>query len=137
VTRKMLQGSGLWDRVIDAPRGGLSPEQASGTLQRMPDALHISHETIKTALYAMPRGELRRRGLKLLRRGHKSRRPRSVGTNRRSLMPGATSIEGKLGKWGQIPIKHRGRSIALCQRGRLPRNCPHRLISVSYFALCS
>lgn len=32
VARKMLQGNGLWARVIDALRGGLSPEQASGIL---------------------------------------------------------------------------------------------------------
>jgi IS30 family transposase len=59
----------------------------------MPNAARISHETIYTALYAMPRGELRRQILELLPRGHKSRRPRSAGTDRRGLIPGATSIE--------------------------------------------
>lgn len=59
----------------------------------MPGAVHISHETIYTALYAMPRGELRRQILELLPRGHKSWRPRSAGTDRRGLMPRATSIE--------------------------------------------
>ena len=93
VTRKMVHGNALWTRVIETLRGGLSPEQASGILQRMPDAVHISHETIYTALYAMPRGELRRQILELLPRGHKSRRPRSAGTDRRGLMPGATSID--------------------------------------------
>ena len=93
VACKMVQGNGLWARVIDAQRGGLSTEQAIGIFQRMPDAVHISHETIYTALYAMPRGELRRQILELLPRAHKSRRPRSAGTDRRSLMPGATSIE--------------------------------------------
>jgi IS30 family transposase len=93
VACKMLQGNSLWDQVIDALRGGLSAEQASGILQRMPDAARISHETIYTALYAMPRGELRRQILELLPRGHKNRRPRSAGTDRRGLIPGATSIE--------------------------------------------
>jgi IS30 family transposase len=93
VACKMVHGKALWTRVIDALRGGLSPEQASGILQRMPDASRISHETIYTALYAMPRGELRRQILELLPRGHKSRRPRSAGTDRRGLIPGATSIE--------------------------------------------
>jgi IS30 family transposase len=93
VACKMVAGNALWTRVIDALRGGLSPEQASGILQRMPDAARISHETIYTALYAMPRGELRRQILELLPRGHKSRRPRSAGTDRRGLMPGATSID--------------------------------------------
>jgi IS30 family transposase len=92
VARKMVHGNAPWTRVIDALRGGLSPEQASGILQRMPDAVHISHKTIYTALYAMPRGELRRQILELLPRGHKSRRPRGAGTDRRGLMPGAISI---------------------------------------------
>ena len=92
VARKMVHGNALWTRVIDALRGGFSPEQASGTLERMPDAVQISHETIYTALYGMPRGELRRQILELPPRGYKSRRSRSAGTDRRGLMPGATSI---------------------------------------------
>jgi IS30 family transposase len=89
----MVHGNALWTRVIETLRGGLSPEQTSGLLQRMPDAVHISHESIYTALYAMPRGELRRQILELLPRGHKSRRPRSAGTDRRGLMPEATGID--------------------------------------------
>jgi len=89
----MVQGNPLWDRVIEKLRGGLSPEQASGILQRMPDAARISHETIYTALYAMSRDELRSQILELLRRGHKTRRPRSAGTGRRGRIPGATSID--------------------------------------------
>jgi IS30 family transposase len=93
VAFKMVQGNALWTRVIDALRGGLSPEQASGMLQRMPDAVRISHETIYTALYVMPRNKLCRQILELLPRGHKSRRPRSAGTDRCGLMPRATSID--------------------------------------------
>jgi IS30 family transposase len=89
----MVHGNPLCDRVIETLRTGLSPEQASGKLQRMPNAARISHETIYTALYAMPRGELGRQILELLPRSHKSRRPRSAGTDRRGLMPGATSID--------------------------------------------
>lgn len=43
-------------------KAGYSPEQVAGTLARVnPDtpALRVSHETIYTAIYAMPRGELR------------------------------------------------------------------------------
>ena len=93
VARKMVHGNGLWDRILESLRGGLSPEQASGILQRMPDPVRISHETIYTALYAMPRGELRAEVLALLPRGHKTRRPRSAGTDRRGLIPGAVNIE--------------------------------------------
>jgi len=42
----------------------------------MLDAVHISHEAIYTALYAMSKSELRRQILEFLLRGHKSRRPR-------------------------------------------------------------
>jgi len=66
--RKMLQGKGLWDRSIETLRGGLSPEQASDTLQRLPNAVHISHMTTHTALCAIPRGELRRQFLARLAR---------------------------------------------------------------------
>ncbi len=69
------------------------PEQASGILGTMSDPMRISHEAIYTALYAMPRGELRAAILALLPRGHKTRRPRSSGTDRRGLIPGAISID--------------------------------------------
>ena len=93
VQRKMVCGNAVWNRVIDALRTGLSPEQASGILLRMPDPVRISHESIYTALYAMPRGELRTQLLSLLPRGHKTRRRRSAGSDRRGLIPGATSID--------------------------------------------
>ena len=93
VARKMVHGNALCNRVLDSLRGGLSPEQASGILRRMPDPVRISHETIYTALYAMPRGELRAQVLALLPWGRKTRRPRSAGTDRRGLIPGAVSID--------------------------------------------
>ena len=93
VVRKLVNGNALWERVLESLQGGLSPEQASGILRRMPDPVRISHETIYTALYAMPRGDLRTRVLALLPRGHKTRRPRSAGTDRRGLIPNATSID--------------------------------------------
>lgn len=89
----MVAGNILWERVLKSLRGGLSPEQASGILRRTPDPVRISHESIYTALYAMPRGELRAQILALLPRGHKSRRPRSAGTDRRGLIPGDTRID--------------------------------------------
>jgi transposase, IS30 family len=93
VALKMVHGNALCNRVLDSLRGGLSPEQASGILRRMPDPVRISHETIYTALYAMPRGELRAQVLALLPWGRKTRRPRSAGTDRRGLIPGAVSID--------------------------------------------
>jgi transposase, IS30 family len=95
VARKMVYGNPVWDRVLASLRRGLSPEQSSGILQRAPDPVRISHETIYTALYAMSRCELRAQVLALLPRGNKSRRPRSAGTDRRGLIPGAVSIDDR------------------------------------------
>ena len=53
----------------------------------------ISHESIYTALYAMPKGKLRAELIALLRKRHKRRRPRTTGQDRRGLIIGMTSIE--------------------------------------------
>ncbi|AJT48730.1 transposase [Burkholderia thailandensis] len=48
-----------------------SPQEIAGTLKRVfPDdpSLHVSHETIYNAIYAQPRGELRRELIACLRR---------------------------------------------------------------------
>ena len=57
-----LMDGPLWPIVEDLLRQRHSPEQIAGILARMhPDSPtpQISHETIYTAIYAMPRGELR------------------------------------------------------------------------------
>ena len=62
-----------------------SPQQIARTFKRMhPDnpALHASHESIYTAIYAYPRGELRRQLIALLRQGRSTRRPRAEGADR-------------------------------------------------------
>ena len=46
----------------------------------------VSHETIYGALYAIPRGELRRELLSTLRQGRKNRRPRGRGKDRRGFV---------------------------------------------------
>jgi hypothetical protein len=68
VERKLVPGSALFLEVVERLRSGLSPEQIAFTLRSMPDPVRLSHETIYTALYAMPRGQLRARVLTLLRR---------------------------------------------------------------------
>ena len=45
------------------------------------------------AIYAMPRGELRSEVIGLLRKSHKTRRPRARGDDRRGLIPNMTSID--------------------------------------------
>jgi IS30 family transposase len=93
-TPKLLPGTPLWDRVISYLRRGLSPEQIASTLALMPDPVRLSHETIYTALYAMPRGQLRARVLTLLRRRHKQRRSRS-GKVTRPFLDAITLIDDR------------------------------------------
>ena len=76
--RRMVAGTALWDCVLSGLSQGLSPEQVSGLLcQRMDKSIGISHESIYSAIYAMPRGELRSEVIGLLRKSHKTRRPRA------------------------------------------------------------
>ena len=72
--RKLLPGNPLWLTVVEHLRQGLSPAQISSTLARMNEPAQLSTETIYTALYAMPRGELRASLLAMTRRGHHARR---------------------------------------------------------------
>ena len=85
-------GNALWNNVYSALKH-LSPSQVSGTLARMDIAQRISHESIYTAIYAMPKGELRQEVIGMLRKHHKGRRPRTAGKDRRALIVGMNSIE--------------------------------------------
>ena len=72
-----------------------SPQQIARTLQRMypqDPSMHASHESIYTAIYAYPRGELRRQLIALLRQGKSTRRARSAGSDRRGQIPDMVSI---------------------------------------------
>jgi IS30 family transposase len=79
-------------------RLGWSPEQISGRRKRMengmeqPSGLRVSHEAIYTALYALPRGELRRELLSFLRQAKPMRGRRPKGTERRGKLVGMTNI---------------------------------------------
>jgi IS30 family transposase len=72
-----------------------SPQQIAATLKRVfPDEpeRHVSHETIYTAIYAQPRGELRKQLVACLRHGRGTRMPRSRGQDRRGQIPDMVSI---------------------------------------------
>ena len=74
---------------------GWSPSQIAGTLKLMwPDEPQrsVSHETIYTCIYAMPKGELRKDLIACLRRAKSKRMPRSRGEDRRGQMPDLLSI---------------------------------------------
>ena len=59
----------------------------------MTDPVRLSHEAIYTALYAMPRGQLRASLLDLLRRRHKARRPARGKNSRSRSIPDMTLID--------------------------------------------
>ena len=54
--------------------------------------MHVSHETIYTAIYAHPKGELRKDLIACLRQGKSTRKPRSAGEDRRGQLPEMVSI---------------------------------------------
>lgn len=84
--RKLDRHGSLWSQIHALLLRKWSPQQIAGTLGC------VSHETIYTAIYAMPRGALRRELTLLLRQGRAKRRPRSRGTDRRGQMPDLPSI---------------------------------------------
>jgi IS30 family transposase len=96
--RKVRPGTVLWKHVTRYLQEGYSPEQIAGTLAAVhPDTptLQASHETIYTAIYAMPRGELRTEVIGWLRFGHAKRRPRARGEDRRGQIPDMVSIHDR------------------------------------------
>jgi transposase, IS30 family len=91
VARKLLPGGLLWVTVVHYLGRGLSPAQIARTLACMPEPVRLSHETIYTALYAMPKGQLRSRILSLMRRRHKQRR--AQGRTQRPFVDPITLID--------------------------------------------
>jgi len=84
-----------WRVVLTLLHWKWSPQQISGTLKRMwpnDPTLHVSHESIYTAIYAQPRGELRRQLIACLRQGRSTRMSRTRGTDRRGQIPDMVSI---------------------------------------------
>ena len=98
VARRLRPGTALWNQVTRYLKAGYSPEQIAGTLARVHadrPSLQVSHETIYTALYAMPRGALRTDMIGWLRFGHAKRRPRARGEDRRGRIPDMVSIHDR------------------------------------------
>jgi IS30 family transposase len=91
--RKLEPDNQLWKTMLEHLYRGLSPVQIASTLARMDDPVRLSHEAIYTALYAMPRGQLRASLLELLRRRHKARRPARGKNGRSRSIPDMTLID--------------------------------------------
>ncbi len=92
---KLNVDSVAWSVVLTLLDWKWSPQQIAATLKRVfpnqPER-HVSHETIYTAIYAQPRGELRRQLVACLRQGRSTRMPRSRGNDRRGQIPEMVSI---------------------------------------------
>jgi IS30 family transposase len=92
---KLRLGTPLWRQVRGLLEQLWSPEQIAGILKREnPGQAHLqaSHETIYTAIYATPKGALRRELVMLLRHGRGARKPRTRGTDRRGALQDMVSI---------------------------------------------
>ncbi len=93
--RKLSAHSVSWGIVRTLLDWKWSPQQIAATLKRVyPNEAqrHVSHETIYTAIYAQPRGELRRQLIACLRHGRSTRLPRTRGADRRGRIPAMVSI---------------------------------------------
>ncbi len=96
--RKLARDPKLWTTVQAQLGQSWSPEQIAGTLKAMhPDdeKKRVSHETIYAHIYAYPRGKLRTDLIKLLRKSHKTRKPRARGEDRRGKIPNMTNISAR------------------------------------------
>jgi len=98
IEKRLQIGNPLWQVVMGYLKQGYSPEQIAGTLKAVnadhPD-LQVSHETIYSAIYLIPRGELRTEVIGWLRFGHAKRRPRARGEDRRGQIPDMVSIHDR------------------------------------------
>ena len=99
VTRRKLgtdTSSLAWQHVLNGLRVGWSPEQIAGRLKASSSGslpvYAVSHETIYSAIYAMPRGTLRTELVTLLRRSHAGRLPRARGSARFTGLQNMTPI---------------------------------------------
>ncbi len=92
---KLDSDSILWHLVTQMLLWHWSPVQISRTLRAMhphDPRQQVSHETIYNAIYAYPRGELKKQLIGLLRQSRNTRRPRSGGKDRRGQIPEMVSI---------------------------------------------
>ncbi len=92
---KLMLTSCLFAQVCDFLKRKWSPEQIAIYLRRQhpfDSTQRVSHETIYNAIYAMPRGELRKELISAMRRAQAKRMPRSRGQERRGKLVDMVSI---------------------------------------------
>ncbi len=92
---KKLDHQPLWKIVHAKLSKRWSPEQIAHFLKEAyPEDTHmqVSHESIYTYIYVLPRGELRKELIAYLRQGSRSRQRRKRGTDERGKIPNMVSI---------------------------------------------
>ncbi len=98
---RLARDGALFGEVAALLRLGWSPEQISGRRKRgevgmeQRSGLSVSHEAIYTAIYALPRGELRRELISYLRQDKPSRGRISKSNERRGKLCGMTNIKDR------------------------------------------
>jgi len=123
---RLIRGTPLFREVCRLLRLQWSPEQISGRRKRIEEGMEtqsglaVSHEAIYTAIYALPRGELRRELIACLRQDKPLRGRKPKGSERRGKLCNMTNIkerpeevEGRLipGHWeGDLILGTRGAS---------------------------
>lgn len=93
-TQKKLVQVELWKLVEAKLRLKWSPEQIARYLKGTYASrdMRVSHETIYTYLYTLPRGELRKELIAQLRQGARGRQRRKRDTDMRGIIPNMLSI---------------------------------------------
>ena len=122
---KLHLTSTLFAQVCQLLRLKWSPEQIALHLRRqfpLNSNQRVPHETIYNAIYAMPKGELRKELIALMRRAQATRMPRSRGEERRGKIVDMVSIhvrppevQGRLfpGHWEADLIKGKANASAV------------------------
>jgi IS30 family transposase len=96
---RLARDGALFGDIARLLRLGWSPEQISGRRKRIEggmaqqSGLLVSHEAIYTAIYALPRGELRRELIACLRQDKPMRGRKPKGSERRGKLVGMTNIK--------------------------------------------
>ena len=96
---RLLSDGALFGAVARLLRLKWSPEQISGRRRRIEggmqthSGLSVSHEAIYTAIYALPRGELRRELISCLRQDKPMRGRKPKGSERRGKLCNMTNIK--------------------------------------------
>lgn len=123
--RKLKPGNALWDLTVKQLQSAWSPEQISARLRvlhPMDSGERVSDTTIYQAIYALPKGELKKDLLGCLRQAGRSRRPGSGGKKRSEVLKNITPIQARPaevearlipGHWEADLIKGKGNKSAV------------------------